>query len=97
MRPDKLSKVIHERVRLALVSALAARGELTFNELKELLAVTDGNLSVHASILEKHGLVQVTKEFSGRKPRTTFSLTREGRQEFKRYMDVIEKILRPQS
>lgn len=96
MRPERLSKVIHERVRLAIVSALAARGRLTFGELKELLEVTDGNLSVHASILERHGLVEVTKEFAGRKPRTTYSLTREGRREFKRYVKEIEQILRPE-
>jgi DNA-binding transcriptional ArsR family regulator len=95
MRPERLSKVIHERVRLAMLSALAARGALTFGELKELLDVTDGNLSVHASLLEKHGLVRVKKEFSGRKPRTTFSLTREGRREFKLYVEELEKILRP--
>ena len=96
MRPERLSKVIHERVRLAMVSALAARGKLTFGELKELLDVTDGNLSVHASILEKHGLVKVNKEFAGRKPRTTYSLTREGRREFKRYVEEMERILRPE-
>ncbi|MBW2277205.1 MAG: transcriptional regulator [Deltaproteobacteria bacterium] len=96
MRPEKLSKVIHERVRLAIVSSLAARGKLTFGELKELLEVTDGNLSVHASILEKNGLIRAVKEFAGRKPRTTFSLTAEGRREFKRYVAEIEQILRPQ-
>ena len=96
MKPEKLSKVIHERVRLAIVSAMAARGKLTFGELKELLDVTDGNLSVHASILEKNGLISIVKEFAGRKPRTTFSLTRQGRREFKRYVAEIERILRPE-
>jgi DNA-binding transcriptional ArsR family regulator len=96
MKPERLSKVIHERVRLAVVSALAARGKLTFSELKELLDVTDGNLSVHTSQLERHGLVRVHKEFRGRKPRTTFSLTREGRREFKRYVEELERILRPE-
>jgi DNA-binding transcriptional ArsR family regulator len=96
MKPKRLSKVIHERVRLAMVSALAARGKLTFGEIKELLDVTDGNLSVHASILEQHGLVRVVKEFAGRKPRTTYSLTRAGRREFKRYVEEMERILRPE-
>lgn len=96
MRPERLSKVIHERVRLAMVSALAARGELTFGELKQLLDVTDGNLSVHASILERHGIVRMKKEFADRKPRTAYSLTRRGRREFKRYVEEIERILRPE-
>jgi len=96
MRPERLSKVIHERVRLAIVSTLAARGKLSFAELKELLDVTDGNLSVHASILEKHGLIRIDKRFEGRKPRTTFALTPEGRREFKRYVEEIERILRPE-
>jgi len=95
MKPEKLNKIIHERVRLAVVSALAARGCLTFGELKELLDVTDGNLSVHTGILEKHGLLKITKEFVGRRPRTTFSLTKKGEQEFQRYITEMEQLLRP--
>ena len=59
-----------KRVRLAIMSALITRGKLTFPELKEMLDVTDGNLSVHASILEKHGLISIVKDFEGKKPRT---------------------------
>ena len=87
MTPDSLSKVIHERVRLAVMAALARRRRLNFNELKELLEVSDGNLSVHTRVLEEHGFVRVQKEFRGRKPCTTFSITPEGRREFKRYVD----------
>ena len=79
MKPERLPKLIHERVRLAIMSALAARGKLTFGELKDILDVTDGNLSVHAALLEEHGLIKVKKDFAGKKPRTTFpSPTRAG-------------------
>ena len=63
MKPEKLNKIIHERVRLAVMSALAARGKLTFNELKKILDVTDGNLSVHTAVLEEHGLIKIKKDF----------------------------------
>ena len=95
MKPERLDKVIHERVRLAVLSALAARGRLTFTELKQLLEVTDGNLSVHGNILAEHGLIEIQKEFVGRKPRTTFSLTRKGRREFGRYVEELRQILKP--
>ena len=95
MKPEKLNKVIHERVRLAILSALAARGSLTFVELKELLDITDGNLSVHGNILERNGLVKVTKKFVSKKPCTTFNLTARGRREFGRYVEELEQILKP--
>ena len=97
MKPERLDKVIHERVRLAVLSALAARGRLSFTELKELLEVTDGNLSVHGNILAEHGLIDINKEFVGKKPRTTFALTRKGRREFARYVEELQRILRPGS
>ena len=75
------------------MSALAARGKLTFPELKELLEVTDGNLSVHGGILEKHGLISIEKDFIGKKPRTTFIITKEGKKQFKNYIQSIEKML----
>ncbi|MHC4660782.1 MAG: winged helix-turn-helix domain-containing protein [Planctomycetota bacterium] len=93
MNPEKLNKIIHERVRLAVMSALAARGKLTFPELKELLEVTDGNLSVHSRILEEHGLISVKKDYAGRKPRTTFSITAEGRKQFNKYIEDLENML----
>ncbi len=93
MNPERLSKVIHERARLAIMSALAARGRLTFGELKEILDLTDGNLSVHAAVLEEHGLIKIKKEFAAKKPRTTFAITDKGRKEFERYVAELEKIL----
>jgi len=93
MNPNQLNKIIHERVRLAIMSALTTRENLTFPELKEMLRVTDGNLSVHASILEKHGLIKVAKDFYAKKPRTTFSITIEGRKRFREYITELEKML----
>jgi DNA-binding MarR family transcriptional regulator len=93
MNPNELNKIIHERVRLAIMSALVTRDKLTFPELKEMLNVTDGNLSVHASMLEKHGLIRVTKDFYGKKPRTTFAITEEGRQQFRQYIADLEQML----
>jgi len=94
MNPSELNKIIHEPVRLAILSALVRRDMLTFPELKELLNVTDGNLSVHASILEKHGFIRSVKDFDGRKPRTTFAMTEEGRQQFQAYLAEIEQMLK---
>ena len=94
MNPANLDRIIHERVRLAVMSALAARGELAFNELKELLSVTDGNLSVHADVLVRAGLVAVRREFVGKKPRTTFVLTTEGKTRFKEYVKELEEMVR---
>jgi len=93
MEPKKLNKIIHERVRLGVMSALSVRGKLTFNELKALLKVTDGNLSVHTSILEKNGLIQVMKDFDGKKPRTTFEITQKGKEQFMVYVAEMEKLL----
>ena len=93
MHPNQLNKIIHERVRLAIMSALITRENLTFPELKEMLQVTDGNLSVHASILEKHGLIRAVKDFNGKKPRTTFSITTEGKQQFQQYIEELEEML----
>ncbi|MBD3307811.1 helix-turn-helix domain-containing protein [candidate division KSB3 bacterium] len=91
--PNQLNKIIHERVRLAIMSALVTREGLTFPELKAMLQVTDGNLSVHASILEKHGLIRMEKDFNGKKPRTTFFLTKEGRRQFQQYIADLEQLL----
>src|ERR687898_1575554 len=74
-----LDRVIHERVRLGILSALAVNDSLTFNELKALLSTTDGNLSVHARKLEEAEYVNCTKSFEGRLPRTEYSITRSGR------------------
>ena len=94
MNPSELNKIIHEPVRLAIMSALVTREKLTFPELKELLNVTDGNLSVHASILEKNELISVAKDFDGKKPRTTFTITAEGKQQFQQYLAELEQMLK---
>ena len=91
--PD-LDKVIHERMRLAIVSALAATDTLGFNELKTLIGATDGNLSVHARKLEEAGYVTTTKRFEGRVPKTEFKLTAAGRRALERYGDHMEALIR---
>ena len=89
-----LDRVIHERVRLAIVSALAVNPTLTFNELKHLLGATDGNLSVHARRLEEAGYVECLKSFEGRVPRTAFRLTPAGRTALERYLSHMEGLIR---
>jgi len=88
-----LDRLIHERVRLAIVSALAVNESLTFNALKRLLGTTDGNLSVHARRLEDAGYVECLKSFEGRMPRTEFRLTGEGRQALERYLSHMEGLI----
>lgn len=90
----ELDRLIHERMRLAIVSALAVNETLTFNELKRLLDTTDGNLSVHARKLEDAGYIACTKSFEGRLPRTEYQLTRTGRAALGRYLDHMEAIIR---
>ena len=89
----ELDRLIHERVRLAIVSALAVNPSLTFNELKGMLSLTDGNLSVHARKLEEAGYVECAKSFEGRVPRTEFRLTDEGRQALETYLDHMEALI----
>ena len=90
--PD-LDRLIHERSRLGIVSALAANESLTFNELKKLLKTTDGNLSVHARKLEEAKYVACTKSFQGRMPKTEYRLTEEGRRKFEKYLDHMEALI----
>lgn len=89
-----LDGVIHHRMRLGIVSALAAADCLTFNELKALLKTTDGNLSVHARKLEDAEYVTCSKRFEGRRPRTEYRLTARGRRELQRYLDHMEALIR---
>lgn len=89
-----LDPVIHERVRLGIISALAVNESLTFNDLKGLLAITDGNLSVHARKLEDAGYVRCTKSFVGRQPRTEFKLTAAGRRALETYLEQMESVIR---
>ncbi len=88
-----LNRLIHERTRLALVSALAVNDRLTFTELKKLLDTTDGNLSVHARKLEEAGYIACTKGFEGRVPRTEYTITREGKKVLKDYLNHMERII----
>ncbi len=91
---ERFDRVIHERLRLAIVSALAVNDALTFIELKGLLRASDGNLSVHARKLEEAGYVSCAKYFEGRIPRTTYRLTNAGRRALNRYLDHMEAIIR---
>ncbi|MFI5374714.1 MAG: winged helix-turn-helix domain-containing protein [Candidatus Rokuibacteriota bacterium] len=89
-----LDNLIHHRIRLGIVSALAAVESLTFNEIKALLETTDGNLSVHARKLEEADYVTCTKTFDGRRPRTEYRLTPVGRRELTRYLSHMEALIR---
>lgn len=91
--PPGLDRLIHERVRLGIVSALAVNDTLGFNDLKVMLRASDGNLSVHARKLEEAGYIECTKSFKGRVPRTDYQLTPVGRREFKRYLDHMEALI----
>lgn len=92
--PVELDRTIHERVRLAIVSALAGADTLTFNELKDLLGTTDGNLSVHARRLEDAGFVACEKSFVERVPRTAYRLTGAGRKALDDYLAHMEALIR---
>lgn len=90
--PD-LDRLLHERMRLGIVSALAATPTLTFNELKALLGSSDGNLSVHARKLEDAGYLVCAKTFEGRVPRTAYRLTADGRRALERYLGHLEALI----
>ena len=91
---EELDPVLHERGRLAIVSALAPVDHLTFTELRDALEMTDGNLSVHLQKLEEKGYVAIDKQFVGRRPQTSCRLTRLGRKAFTSYLDRLEAIVR---
>jgi DNA-binding MarR family transcriptional regulator len=93
-RAPDLDRLIHERLRLGMVSALAVNPSLTFTELRDLLGATDGNLSVHARKLEDAGYVACAKSFDGRVPRTEYQLTDAGRAALARYLDHMEALIR---
>ncbi len=92
--PLALDRLIHERMRLGIVSALAVNESLTFNDLKTLMKTTDGNLSVHARKLEEAEYISCTKSFEGRVPRTEYKLTGAGRRALERYLDHMEALIR---
>jgi len=89
-----LDRLIHERMRLGIVSALAVNDRLSFNDLKRLLKTTDGNLSVHARKLEEAGYIACAKFFEGRLPKTEYRLSDAGRRAFERYLDHMEALIR---
>ena len=89
----QLNRLIHERTRLAIVSALAVNASLSFTELKKLLNITDGNLSVHARKLEDAEYVECSKTFEKRVPKTQYKLTRSGRRALQRYLDHMEALI----
>lgn len=90
---DHLDRLIHERLRLGIISALTANPALTFTELKRLLKTTDGNLSVHARKLEEAGYISCLKSFDGRTPRTEFRLTPAGKAALLRYLDHMDALI----
>ena len=91
---NDLDKVIHERMRLGIISALAANERLSFTDLKKLLDTTDGNISVHARKLEDAGYVTCEKSFKGRMPLTEYVITRDGRKALERYLDHMEALIK---
>ena len=92
--PESIDPLIHERVRLGIMSALAAASELTFTQLRDMMKVTDGNLSVHARLLEEAGYVRIEKAFVEKRPRTTMSLTPKGRGAFSEYLARLEELVK---
>jgi DNA-binding MarR family transcriptional regulator len=90
----ELDKVIHERMRLGIISALAANDRLSFTELKNLLNTTDGNISVHARKLEDAGYLTCEKSFNGRMPLTEYAITRDGRSALERYLNHMEALIK---
>jgi len=92
--PLELDRLIHERLRLGIVSALAVNERLTFNDLKRLLQTTDGNLSVHARKLEDAQYIGCDKTFEGRVPRTEYRLTAAGRRAFEKYLSHMEALIK---
>ncbi len=93
-RADALDRLIHERLRLGIVSALAVNDSLSFSDLKKLMKTTDGNLSVHARKLEEADYIACTKSFEGRMPKTEYRLTASGRRALERYLDHMEALIR---
>jgi DNA-binding MarR family transcriptional regulator len=92
--PAELERLIHERIRLGILSALAVNEAVSFNDLKQLLKTTDGNLSVHARKLEDAGYVVCSKSFERRMPKTHYRLTAQGRRALERYLDQMEALIR---
>jgi DNA-binding MarR family transcriptional regulator len=93
VKPDEIDAVIHERVRLSIVAALAVSPQLSFGELKSMLGLTDGNLSAHSRTLDEAGYIVIEKTFRGRRPYTAMRLTAKGRRAFSRYLETLRQIV----
>lgn len=91
---EQLNKVFDSRVRLGIMSAVMVNDEVNFNELKELIQVTDGNLASHLKTLEENGYILVKKGFIGRKTNTTYAITKAGQKAFKAHIDALEKMIK---
>lgn len=91
---EQLQKVFDSRVRLGIMSALMVNEDVSFNELKELIQVTDGNLASHLKALEENGLIKVNKGFVGRKTNTTYSVTKVGERSFRQHLDALEQMIK---
>ena len=91
---DKLSKLFDNRLRLGIMAILMVNDKADFNTLKDLLDISDGNLASHVKALEKHELIQVEKQFVGRKPNTTYAATELGRQSFKKHLDGLNNLIK---
>jgi DNA-binding MarR family transcriptional regulator len=89
-----LNKIFDSRIRLGIMSALMVNQQVSFNELKEILAITDGNLASHLKSLEENGYVRVQKGFIGRKTNTTYAATKTGEKAFREHLDALEKMIR---
>ena len=91
---SNINKAFENRIRLGIMSVLLVNDEVDFNRLKELLEVTDGNLASHLGALEKNKFIEVHKQFVGRKPNTTYSATKQGRNAFTLHLDALEKLIK---
>lgn len=91
---ENLNKIFDSRIRLGIMSALVVNDEVNFNQLKELIGVTDGNLASHLKTLEENGYIKVQKGFVGRKTNTTYSVTKAGEKAFRQHLDALEKMIR---
>lgn len=91
---EQLNKIFDSRIRLGIMSSLLVNEKLSFNELKELINVTDGNLASHMKTLEESGYLKVQKGFIGRKTNTSYSVTKAGEKAFKQHLDALEKMIR---
>ncbi len=91
---ENLNKIFDSRIRLGIMSALMVNAEVNFNELKELIDVTDGNLASHLKTLEENGFIKIQKGFIGRKTNTLYSVTKAGEKAFKQHLDALEKMIK---